>query len=124
MGYLDFWTRLLDRFKKAGGDPDVTLYNLSLGALDTKKHQYAESYDAGATIQMIIIDKRLSDFIEGMGIHIQEHAVGLTDSSAAGQGDKIVDADGNVYKIASSTNVIFGSTTIYYICQLTKLPYA
>lgn len=113
---------MLARFKKTGANPDVTHYVLSLGAQNATTGQYAKSYAAGVTIQMVLIGRVAKDFLTGTGIFVRADAVGLTDT-AISEGDEIKDAAGTYYRVETVLPHYFGDTLICYEAQLTHLPF-
>ena len=122
MSHLDKWDSFLRRFKQIGGNPDVTHYVLSLGAQHATTGQYARSFAAGATIQMIIVSRSSITFLVGTGIFVRADAVGVTDT-AVSQGDEIKDDGGTYFRVETVKPHYFGDTVMFYEAQLTHLPF-
>ena len=104
---------------------DVTLKTLTLGTQDTVTGLYALTYSAGSTKTMNLAPKGASMIQTVLGYHNKYEMSGVT-SAIVYEGDKVVDASGDTYKITQVTYYPTKRSTAfsYAVCALTKVTFA
>lgn len=119
--YTDMYAQLKRRIEQLGASTNVTHYILSLGAQDAETGQYAKSFAAGATIQMLIISRAARHIVTSMGVIMHCDALGFT-KDTVNEGDEIKDSSSTYYVIDSVKSHYVGDKLIVYECQLIHMP--
>jgi hypothetical protein len=118
----NLFTNLVERFNSIGAAVTVTHYTLSLGSQNASTGCYAETYSAGATINMVILTRTTQNLVQGTGLYVKLDALGVTDTAVC-EGDKILDAASTYYRVVNVVVHSFANTNVYYEAQLSTVPF-
>ena len=102
---------------------EVTHYTLSLGAADAVTGQFAKSFSAGSTIEMLMVSKAAAHLLYGSGYYVKSDVLGFTET-AVSEGDKIkqtIAAVDYYYIVESCVPQQVGDLIVFYTANLTYM---
>lgn len=109
------------RLETLGADFTVTYYSIQIGDADSTTGVPAVTYSSGTEAEIIILSKAATQILQGTGLYVKLDALGLT-QTALNEGDRVKDADDNMYTITAITPNSVGDILAYYSLDLVYQP--
>lgn len=109
------------RLEQLGADFTITYYALTVGDADSTTGVPALTYGEGTEAEAIILSRAATQILQGTGLYVKLNALALTQTDIA-EGDRIKDADDNMYTVTTKTPNTVGDILAYYSLDLTYNP--
>lgn len=119
--FSTLYTIVKTRLETLGADFTATYYSIQIGDASSTTGVPAVTYAAGAEAEIIILSKAATQILQGTGLYVKLDALGLT-QTALNEGDRIKDADDNMYTIISIMPNSVGDILAYYSLDLVYQP--
>lgn len=102
-------------------DVNVTHYALEVGEANSTTGVPAVTYAAGETIEMLLLSKAAQQIISDTGLYVKRDVLALTKDTVE-EGDRVKDADDNMYTVISIQPNPVGDILVYYAVDLVYMP--
>lgn len=109
------------RLETLGADFAATTYALQVGDADTTTGVPALTYGEATEIEAIILSRAATQILQGTGLYVKLDALGLT-QTALNEGDRVKDADDNMYTVVTVQPNMVGDILAYYSLELVYQP--
>lgn len=121
MNLPTLYDTLLKKVKDLGANVNVTWKVLSLGTQSANPpYWYAQSFSAGTSIEALIFPKAAQQLLQGSGLYVKLDSLCLT-KSAVNEGDILIDAGSNSYRVVSVKKHTVGDVLVFYEADLVML---
>ena len=111
------YTIVKARLEQLGASFTVTHYTLEVGDANSTTGVPALTYGEGTETEAIILSRAATQILQGTGLYVKLDALALTQTDIA-EGDRIKDADDNMYAVTTKTPNTVGDILAYYSLDL------
>lgn len=118
--FENLFTTVADRVKKLGADLTLQLKRLTIGEADEDTGIFSLSYSEPEDIEGVLVTRGAQLALAGTGLIVTHDALLITRVECA-VGDLILDAEGNVYRVASVAAEMVGDQLVYYSVNLMRV---